>query len=149
MRVVGGVIVGFIATALVIFALASVSWLILGPSGSFEPGTWKTTTTWGIGKLIVDTIAAFVGGLIAYRIGGKTSAHVLAGIILVLGLVMAFVVIGNPPPGSSEPRPEVVSMTDAMNKALESPWALYASPVLSCLAVLFAVSRSEKKVTAS
>lgn len=143
MRTAGGVIGGYLAMFLVVFVLASISWVVLGASGSFEPGTWQTTMNWTVSKLIVDTIASLVGGYVCYRIGGRTASLVLAGIIIVLGFGLAYTALGTPAP--TEPRPEVVGLSDAMMNARESAWALYASPVLAAAAVLIMMMRGEKK----
>ncbi|WP_420442287.1 hypothetical protein [Candidatus Palauibacter sp.] len=53
-------IAGYIAMAAVLFALFSLLWLALGPSRSFQPGTWEVSGAWALGSVVLGLVAALM-----------------------------------------------------------------------------------------
>lgn len=81
---------GNVVIAFLVFITLSVAYLILGPEGSYRPGTYDVIATW-IGISVVLSFAGTVlGGVVSARMArSATPPKILAGIVLVLGLAMA------------------------------------------------------------
>jgi hypothetical protein len=135
-KVIGGAVVGYVVMFVVMFLLFTLGWTALGPGGSFRPGSWETTTVWVVVSLAVDVLAALGGGYVAMLIAKRPlGPQVLAGLVLVLGLLMAIPMF-TADPSAPGPRPDVVSMMDAMNKARPPLWLVIANPILGAVGAL-------------
>jgi hypothetical protein len=129
-KVIGGAVAGYVVMFVVMFLLFTLGWAVLGPGGSFRPGSWETTTVWVVVSVAVDVLAALGGGYVAMLIAKRPlGPQVLAGLVLVLGLLMAIPMF-TADPSALGPRPDVVPMMDAMNKARPPLWLVIANPVL-------------------
>jgi len=130
-----GVIVGYVAMAAFIFISFTILYLILGTEGSFQPGSYEVSTAWTILSIGLGFIAAIVGGYFCSTIAkNKKAAMWLAGIVLVLGLLLAI------PRFSDESanlvREGEVSNMEAMEKAVNPGISLILNPVLGALGVM-------------
>lgn len=136
-RAIAGVIVGYLVMGLLVFGLLTLAWMILGVQGSFQPNSWDVSPTWAIMSVVVGLVAAYLGGLTCVKIAQDRAAALwLAGLVVVLGLAMAIPAMGAPAP--TGPRPETISMTDAMTKARTPSWLLLLNPVIGAVGVLLA-----------
>src|SRR5687767_12248712 len=89
-RKILGVIVGYVVMALLIFLTFSVTYLALGAGQAFKPGTYNVSLRWTAISFVLSLIAAIVGGYTCALIAKSTrAAQVLAGIVLVLGIIVA------------------------------------------------------------
>lgn len=135
-KVIGGAVAGYVVMFLVVFLLMTVGWMALGATGSFQPGSWETSAVWMAVTLVVDVLAALAGGyacaLIAKRPLGP---QVLAGLVLVLGVLMSIPVF-TADTSALGPRPDVVTMMDAMSKAQQPLWLVIANPILGAVFAL-------------
>ena len=135
-KVIGGAVAGYIVMFVVMFLLFTLGWTALGPGGSFRPGSWETTTVWVVVSLAVGVLAALGGGYVAMLIAKRPlGPQVLAGVVLVLGLLMAIPMF-TADPSALGSRPDVVSMMDAMNKARPPLWLVIANPILGAVFAL-------------
>ncbi len=90
LRKIIGVVAGYVAMAVLIFILFTVLYLILGADGAFQPGNYQASGTWLVLSFILGLIAAVVGGFVCVLIAkDKKAALWLAGLVLVLGLILA------------------------------------------------------------
>jgi len=133
LAVIGGYVLMFVAV-LVSFAVA---YLVLGADGSFKEGTYDITVLWGGVSIVLGLAAAVAGGVVAAMIAkkGSNAPKVLAGVVLVVGLVFSAIQLTSdrPDPG---PRVGEVGFNDAMMKAEQPTWFTFMTPVLSAVGVL-------------
>lgn len=129
-KVIGGAVAGYVVMFVVVFILMTLGWMALGAGGSFRPGSWETSTAWVVVTLAVDVLAALGGGYVAMLIARKPlGPQVLAGIVVVLGLLMA-VPVFTADTSALGPRPDLVTMMDAMSKAQQPLWLVVANPII-------------------
>jgi len=135
-KVIGGAVAGYVVMFVLVFLLMTLGWMALGPGGSFRPGSWETSTAWVVVTLMVDVLAALGGGYVAMLIAKRPlGPQVLAGLVVVLGLVMAIPVF-TADASAVGPRPDVVTMMDAMSKAQQPLWLVVANPVIGAVFAL-------------
>jgi hypothetical protein len=135
-KVIGGAVAGYVVMFVLVLGLMTAGWMALGAGGSFRPGSWETSTAWVAVTLVVDVLAALGGGFVAMLIAKRPlGPQVLAGIVVVLGLLMAIPVF-TADPAALGARPEVVTMMDAMSKAQQPIWLVIANPVLGAVFAL-------------
>lgn len=95
LRGIAAVIAGYIALFLFTMISFSLFYMAAGATFAYEPGTTVASTGWIAGALVLSLIAAIIGGWVAARIARSSRAALaLAGLILVLGLVSAFMTQG-------------------------------------------------------
>lgn len=135
LKAVLGVIVGYLAMSFTVFTLFTAAWFILKTEGSFKPGSWDVSTTWLLVSFVVDLVAALIGGFVCALIATRRSraSMVLAGLVFVLGLLMAVPVMLAEP--ITEPRPADITMTDAMTKAQQPRIAAILTPIIGAFGV--------------
>lgn len=142
-RAIIGVIVGYVAMSLFVFASFTALYLGIGTERSFRPGTYDASTLWLVASFVLAVIAAVLGGFICRKIArGVKPGYILAGIALVLGFVSAAFALGRPDPG---PRTGEVSNTDAMMKAKQPAWVALANPVVAVAGIVAGVKLASKK----
>jgi hypothetical protein len=135
-KVIGGAVAGYVVMFVVVFLLMTLGWTVLGAAGSFRPGSWGTSGVWVVVTLCVDVLAALAGGYVAALIAQRPlGPQVLAGLVLVLGVAMAIPML-KVDPAAAGPRPDVVTMMDAMNKARQPTWLIVATPFLGAIVAL-------------
>lgn len=140
-----GVIVGYIAMFAFIFLSFTILYLILGADGSFEPGTYKVSSTWLILSFILGFIGALLAGYICTIIAKNAKAAIwLAGIVIVLGIIFALPGLNVPEEELNKVRTEDVSNMEAMQNAKQPPLALILNPLLGAFGV-WAGSRMKKQ----
>lgn len=135
LRAILGVIVGYIAMAVVVIAAFSVAFIVIGNDRAFQPGTYDVTPLWLAIMFVVSLIAAVLGGvacsLIAKR-GSKAPAG-LAVLVVVLGAWSAYSSTTRPDPG---PRAADVPVFEAAQQAKQPLWVAAAIPVVGVVGVM-------------
>jgi hypothetical protein len=135
-KVIGGAVAGYVVMFVAVFLLLTLGWTVLGAAGSFQPGSWETSAVWVVVTLCVDVLAALAGGYVAALIAKRPlGPQVLAGLVLVLGVITAIPML-QVDPAAAGPRPDVVTMMDAMNKARQPTWLIVATPFLGAIVAL-------------
>jgi hypothetical protein len=135
-KVIGGAVAGYVVMFVAVFLLMTLGWTVLGAAGSFQPGNWETSALWVVVTLCVDVAAALAGGYVAALIAKRPlGPQVLAGLVLVLGVITAIPML-KVDPAAAGPRPDVVTMMDAMNKARQPTWLIVATPFLGAVVAL-------------
>ena len=138
-RVVLGVIVGYLVAAIVSMIGIVVVWSILGASGAFKTGTVEASTPWSIGVLAGGFVAAIVGGLVAAVVGGAragTAVKALAGLILILGFAMAALQLAAPKPEPPDKDSATFTFMEAGQYARSPNWYNFSLPVIGAIGVL-------------
>jgi len=136
-REASGVIVGYLAMVAVVMLTFPVAQVLVGPERAFRPESYEVSGLWLAVSFVLGAAAAVVGGWVCARIGRSTRAvKVLAGGVLVLGLLMAVPALlqGNAAP--AEPRTPDVTYFEALQKAKQPPWVALLNPFVGAAGVL-------------
>jgi len=142
------VIVGYIAMAAFVFLTFSAVYMITGSEGAFVSGSYEVSTMWILASIVLGFVGAVVGGLTSSAMSKSARAPmVLAGLVLVLGLVMAIPTVSAEQPESMV-RQGDVAMMDAMNSAQQPSWLAFLNPFIGAFGVVVG-SRCRKKPFAS
>lgn len=134
LRLAAAVIAGYLAMALLMFALFSLLYVGLGVEGTFQAGSYDVTVAWNALSVVLGFAAAVAGGFAAAKIAPGTKAPmVLAVVVLVLSFVNVFASLNRPDPGA---RPASVPTMEAMQHARQPTWLLVLTPLLGAAGVV-------------
>ncbi len=132
-----GVIVGYISMFILVFILFTILYLLLGVEGSFEAGSFRVSAAWILISILLNFIAAVAGGYICMAIAkNKTAAYFLAGIVLILGLIMAIPYLGGYAETANIVRESGLSNMEAMQQAKQPDFILLLTPVIGAIGVI-------------
>src|SRR5258707_70224 len=135
-----GVIVGYI----VMFVLQVIAFMtiytMMGADWSFKPASYEASTAWTAMQFGVILVTTIIAGLICAAIakGGKAPL-VLAVVVLVLGLALAFASTALRPADTHEVRAGNVPNMEAMSKARYPAWVIFLGPVIGAAGVYLAL----------
>lgn len=136
LRATGAAIAGTITLAVLMFVGLTIVWMLFGPAGSFEPASWVTSTKWDLTAEVVLIVSAVAGGYLCAMISpGGRSLGILVGIIIVLGAMSAVAAITQAAP--TAPRPDVVTMFEAMGNARAPLWTAILNPIIEAAGAVF------------
>jgi hypothetical protein len=136
MRAGASVVLGYVVMFVVVFATFTLAYLVLGPEGSFQPGSYEVSGAWIIVSIVLSIAAAVLGGLACAVVAkSPTPPKVLAGIVLVLGLIMAVPVLTQSDVEQKARSGEVGNL-EAMQNAAQPGWIALLNPVLGAVGVL-------------
>jgi len=140
-RIIGAVVVGYVVMALLVFGTFTLAYLAMGADGAFKLSSYDATPLWLAVSFVLGLFAAVVGGFICAVIAKGTKAPtILAGAVLVLGVLMAIPVlttrIANPP----KVRSSEVGNFDAMKNAEQPAWVALLNPFLGAAGTLLGAS---------
>lgn len=108
-RNIAGVVVGYLVMFVVVMATFTGVFFVLGADRAFRAGSFEVTGLW---------------------------AHLLAIVVVVLGVILAIPTLDAPEPG--EPRTGDVTSSEAMMKAQQPPVVSFLNPVIGAVGVLLA-----------
>jgi hypothetical protein len=137
-RAILGVIVGYVAMFVVVFAGLTVAYLVMGADGAFAPGAWDASMTWILTSFVVGLVAAVVGGLVCALVAraGSKAYCALSVLVLVLGLGMAGLAMAMPEPEEVPERTSETNNWEAMTYAKQPTWVMFANPVIGAIGVV-------------
>ena len=135
-RAIVSVVVGSVAMFAAIFLAFSGLYLALGQELSFQPGSYEPSVLWTVVSFALGLLASVLGGYVCARIARTaTPPKVLAGVVLVIGLLSAVpVLMAAATP--AEARTGEVGNLDAMMKAKQPAWVAVANPFVGLAGVL-------------
>jgi len=136
LRLAGGVVVGYLAMALVVFGTFSLAFQLMGPEGAFRPGSYEISAAWAVTSVILGFFAAVAGGWISVTFArSRVAPRVLAGIVVILGVAAAMPALAR---GDEEPPPrkQTVDATEAMANARQPAWLALLNPLIGVTGVL-------------
>ena len=134
-RTIAAVILGYLTLAVVVMVTFAAVHPVLGVDRLFNPGTYDPSAGWIALSFLLGVISAVAGGWIAARVAPGTSAPVwLAALVFVLGAVVAVPAIMNSDERGG-PRPEGVTMSEAMTNARQPGWVALLNPVIGAAGV--------------
>jgi len=137
MRSVIGVVAGYIVMAVIVMALLSAAFLVLGADGAFRPGTYEVGAIWLSLNIVVGLAAAILGGIVCAGVArGSRAPTALGLLVLVLGLVIAIAGVMAPNPESSSVRHAGADRLDAMMNARQPTWIMFLNPFLGAGGVM-------------
>jgi hypothetical protein len=135
LRSIIAVVTTYIAMSILIIGVFSALWLGLGPDRLLKPGEWKGNMILTIAAPGITILSGLFGGWMCAKIARATKpVIVLAGLVLVLGLLMAFFTLQKPEP--TGPREPGLTMTEIMEKGREPAWVAISNPILGAGAIL-------------
>lgn len=135
-RAIGSVVVGYAVMFAAIFLTFSGLYLILGQDLTFRPGSYEPSVLWTAVSFALGAGAAALGGYVCARIARTaTPPKVLAGVVLVLGLLSAVPVLMTAAT-PSEARSGEVGNLDAMTRAKQPAWVALTNPFVGLVGVL-------------
>ena len=137
LRTIGAVIAGYVLMVLFIFVTFSLVYLIMGTNGAFKPGLYEVTPLWLAISFVLGLIAAMAGGFVCVAIAQHANAPLaLAGLVLVLGLVMAIPTLKSDGGSAPHLRAASVGNWEAMQNAKQPPWVAVLNPFIGALGVI-------------
>ena len=136
-RSIIGVIVGYVAMFLLVFATFTGVFLLMGVDWSFKPNSFEASNAWISMSLVANWVIGIAGGLICAAIakGGKAPIA-LAIVVLVLGVLLAIPSVIAHKANVNLVRTGNVSQMEAMQKANEPIWVPFTFPILGVIGVL-------------
>ena len=133
-RTIASVALGYIAMALLAFALFTAAYLAMGTDNAFLPGSYQVSFLWLAVSVAGTFVATLAGGYVAASVSRGTRAPLaLACVVLILGIIFAIPALGQPDPG---PRAGDVGNLAAMMKARQPAWLLLLNPVVGAVGTL-------------
>jgi hypothetical protein len=138
LRNIGGVILGYIIMALMIFLSFSAAYLLMGAGAAFKPETYEVSNLWLVTSFALALVAAIVGGYVCASITGRSRAPVaLAVLVVVLGVLAAVPVLRAANAGRDRlTRPSEVSNMEAMQNHVQPGWVALLNPFFGAAGVL-------------
>jgi hypothetical protein len=137
LRTIGGVVIGYVVLALFVFATFSLTYLLLGADGAFLPGSYTVSTLWLLISFVLGLIGAVLGGYVCASIAKNSRAPIiLAGIVLVLGLLLAIPVLTAPSEAGPQAREGNVGNMEAMQKAKQPGWVAIVNPIVGAIGIM-------------
>lgn len=134
-RSILSVVAGYATLALLIFVSFTLLYLLLGADRSFEPGSYDASTLWVMTSFPLGVAASVAAGYACAAIArGGRAPQVLAGVVLVLGLLFAIPVLRAT--DAAPPRAGDVSNMEAMQQARQPKWVALVNPFIGAVGVL-------------
>ncbi len=131
-----GAVAGYLAMAIFIMVTFYVAFPLLGMDRLFAPGTYDASAVWIALSFVLGLAGALLGGWVASSVGGKSYAvHVMAGMVLLFGILSAIAAQSQDEPRGGARGPDA-TMTDAMNHARQPTWITLVNPLLGVAGVL-------------
>jgi hypothetical protein len=135
-RAILSVVVGYVAMFAAIFLLFSGLYFLLGQNLSFQPGSYDPSVLWNVLSFALGIGAAVLGGYVCAAIARSAKPpKVLAGVVLVIGLISAVPVLMAAAKPAEERTGDVGNL-DAMMKARQPTWVALANPFVGLVGVL-------------
>jgi hypothetical protein len=134
-RSIAAVVVTYIVMSIIIMAIFSALMFGLGPDRLLVPGQWKGNLFLTIAAPTITVVAGLFGGWLCVKIARKRRpVWALAGVVLVLGSMVAYFTMQKPAPTGE--RPAGMTMEQFLEKGREPTWLLIFNPIGGALAVL-------------
>ncbi len=135
-----GVILGYVAMALIILVGMTVGAFVFGAERVFVGDSWQPSQLWNIFAITLSAIAAFFGGFVATWWGGRTlSGYGLAGVVLAFGLLAMVTTMNREMPSNPPPRPIPMQLRDwgmTAQYATQPTWLLASTPIIGMVGVV-------------
>jgi len=135
-RIMLGVITGYLAMAVLVVVAFSLTYLGLGASRSFLPDSYEVSAVWIIVSIGLSFLAAVAGGYLAVRVGkNQRTAPWLAGVVLVLGFLSVLPQVFDQKAPVERPGGELTNY-EAMMKARQPIGLIFLNPFIGVIGVM-------------
>ena len=136
-RSIVAVIVSYISMFVLNFLGFVGLYAVVGPTQAFKPRAFMASNRWIAMGLAVMLVSGIIAGLICAAIarGGKAPLA-LAGLILIVGLLLAYPAIMKSRTNEGLVRVGDVTAMEAMEKAYWPVWAPFAFPFVSAIGAI-------------
>lgn len=135
LRSILAVIVSYVLMAMVVMAAFAGMWFGMGPEGLLQSGSFKGNMLITIAVPAITVVGGLFGGWLCARIRKKRGpVMVLAGLMLGIGLMMAYFTLQKPLP--ADPRPPGMRVQEIMEVGREPTWVAVSDPILGAGGVL-------------
>lgn len=138
LRSIVAVVVSYITMFILILGAFMGMWFGLGPDGLLQPGSFKGNWLICIAAPAMTLAGGLFGGWLCATIAGKGRGRkpvmALAGVVLVLGLIVAYFTLQKPFP--ADPRPAGTTVQEIMEVGREPTWLAIFNPIGGAGAVL-------------
>ena len=143
LRIIAGIIVGFIVMVILVMATFGITIAALGIEKTVQPGSYWTTNTFNIIVLIGGFIAAIIGGLVCGMIARNSmAAFALVAILLATGIGSVIADMNRPdPPARTAP----ATLEDISRYGKEPMWFAFSKIVFGAVGVLIGSSMVKKR----
>ena len=133
-RSIIAVIVSYIAMFVLNFLGFVSLYAIVGPSHAFRPRLYLASNRWILMGVAVMFVSGIIAGLICAAIArGRKASLALAGLILVVGLLLAIPAVMKSRANAGMVRVGDVTSMEAMEKATWPIWAPLVFPFVSAV----------------
>jgi hypothetical protein len=137
LKIVLGVIVGYAVLALLIFVTFTLAYLAMGAESAFQPGSYQPSALWLAVSFALGLIASIAAGFICVVIAKNAKAPLaLAGLVVVLGLLLALPILLASESGQPQVREGNVGNLEAMQNAKQPAWVMVLNPFIGAAGVL-------------
>ena len=136
LRVIGGVVVGYLVIVVFIMATLSIAYVVMGADAAYQPGTFMISMLWIVVTFVLSLVGAIAGGFVCAAIGkNPKSVPTLATLVVVLGILFAIPVLMFDDPRPIE-RTGDVGLLEAMQGSHQPVWVALANPVVGAVGTL-------------
>ena len=132
-RNVLGAIAGYIVFFFVMYLVFTGFSVAMGPDRLFLPGKYEPSAMWIAGSFVLGFLCAALGAYVAALIGKSGAVKVMAGIVIVIGVLVFVMLSQDKTP--IETRTVDLPTSEAMFKAREPLWVAAVNPFVLLLAV--------------
>lgn len=136
-RTIVGVIVGYIGMFILNFLGFITLYAVIGPEQAFQPRLYLASNEWIAISFVIIFITGIIAGLICAVIakGGKAPLA-LAGVVIVIGLLLAIPAVMKAQANANLVRTGDVPSMEAAQKAYWPTWTPFTFPIISALGVI-------------
>lgn len=147
LRTVAGVVLGYLAMAILVFVIFTLAYLAMGAERAFQPESFEVSSLWASMAVVVNVLAAIAGGFVAATVGkGATAPRILAAIVFILGLLLAVAQLASPTTeGAAAERSSELSNIEAMSQAKQPTWFAFTTPFVGAIGVLIGAGLRPRK----
>lgn len=136
-RMLGGALLGYAVLIALVFGFFDLAYRILGPESAFQPGTYDATSVWITLSFVLGFLAAVAGGSVAAAVAnGDRGPALLAGLVIVLGLVLALLALQGGVGLETVVPDGDVSFAEALQNARQPTWVTLVNPLVGAFGVV-------------
>jgi hypothetical protein len=138
-RLILGIVGGYLVMTIWVMATISLAWMLVGADFAFRPGTTEVTAGWIAINIPLSFVGAYLGGSFARRLGrdrGQAAVGALAILVLVFGLVDAFIALFGDRSVEPMDTTDGISMMEASAAAIQPLWYKFVIPFVGVVGVL-------------
>jgi hypothetical protein len=135
LKAFGGIVVGYIAMAILVALLFIGAFLALGVERAFQPDSYEISTLWIAVSMAINFGSAMVGGCVCAAISkSRRACQALAAIVVILGFLLCLPAIQRSE-GPNVRAGEIPSL-EAMRLEVAPIWMHLLNPALGAVGVL-------------